>query len=60
MANVTPPSPSLSPQAVPSPGTDDGDKPVETFYTPIYVITAVFGAIFIFGPLLVRKGENKE
>ncbi|XP_047024162.1 V-type proton ATPase subunit e-like [Helicoverpa armigera] len=31
----------------------------EAFYTPIYVLTAVFGAVFIFGPLLVRKGPNR-
>ncbi|CAH0701357.1 unnamed protein product [Spodoptera exigua] len=31
----------------------------ETFYVPIYVLTAIFGAIFIIGPLVVRKGPNR-
>ncbi|XP_052759463.1 V-type proton ATPase subunit e-like [Galleria mellonella] len=29
-------------------------------HMPIYILTAVFAIIFIIGPLLVRKGPNKE
>ncbi|KAF9806539.1 hypothetical protein SFRURICE_001334 [Spodoptera frugiperda] len=30
----------------------------QTYYLPIFVLTAIFGAIFIIGPLVVRKGPN--
>ncbi|CAH1645663.1 unnamed protein product [Spodoptera littoralis] len=33
-------------------------QPPQTFYVPIFVLTALFGAMFIIGPLLVRKGPN--
>ncbi|KAJ0177069.1 hypothetical protein K1T71_007078 [Dendrolimus kikuchii] len=29
-----------------------------TFYTPIYVMTAIFGAIFIIGPFFVKKNNE--
>uniref|UniRef100_A0A2H1V525 SFRICE_014456 n=1 Tax=Spodoptera frugiperda TaxID=7108 RepID=A0A2H1V525_SPOFR len=31
----------------------------QTHYVPIFVLTAIFGAIFIIGPLVVRKGPNR-
>lgn len=30
-----------------------------TFYTPIYVLTGIFGAIFIIGPFLVKNNEYR-
>lgn len=42
------------------PGQQD-DTPIvyEKFLTPLYVITAVFAAMLIIGPLLVKKGPNR-
>ncbi|KAG6450354.1 V-type proton ATPase subunit e 2 [Manduca sexta] len=41
-------------------GDTDPDSMLETFYTPIYVLTAVFGAIFVIGPIFARKAKNKD
>ncbi|XP_059045304.1 V-type proton ATPase subunit e-like [Achroia grisella] len=46
-------------KAFPSDGISKSLKSFD-IHTPIYILTVVFAVIFIIGPLLVRKGPNKE
>ncbi|KAJ8727975.1 hypothetical protein PYW08_016360 [Mythimna loreyi] len=40
------------------PETEDADTVTDTIVLPIYIYTAIFGVIFLIGPLLVRRGPN--
>ncbi|CAK1595896.1 unnamed protein product [Parnassius mnemosyne] len=49
-----------APQPSPLPPPSDVTIPKEEqYYTPIFIITATFGALFIILPLIVRKGPYK-
>ncbi|CAH0398006.1 unnamed protein product [Chilo suppressalis] len=41
-------------------GTTMAEVSHDNIYMPIYVLTAVFGGIFVIGPFLVPKRENRE
>ncbi|XP_026725689.1 V-type proton ATPase subunit e-like [Trichoplusia ni] len=51
------PTVSVSPQ-MPEPGAKTITKEQKTYYSPIYMISALFIAIFVIGPLFVRQGPN--
>lgn len=37
----------------------EGQRTYEKYLTPLYVITAFFGAMMIIGPFLVKQGPNR-
>ncbi|VVD04499.1 unnamed protein product [Leptidea sinapis] len=56
------PAPEPIPAPLPEPSPAPIPEPPAQFkqhLTPIFVLTAIFGALFIILPLLVRKGPNK-